>query len=235
MSARPASSTGSAPDSRQPPDPDSFIAGQTTIEVAPGVPELRLHLATEITPIWQATETHLDALNIEPPFWAFSWPGSQLLARYALDHPGRIAGRSVLDFACGGGLAAIACARAGAKEVFVNDIDPLALHCAGLNATLNDVRVTPLPGDLSGTDIGDLPPIDLLLCGDVCYNQSMADRLIPWLRRCAASMEVWMADPGRPYAPKTGIEILRRSRIATTLELEGKMERDTTLYRILPG
>ncbi|GBQ92159.1 class I SAM-dependent methyltransferase [Asaia krungthepensis] len=213
-------------------DPRAFISSQTVIAVAPLVPEIELHLATEITPIWQATEAHLAALNIEPPFWAFAWPGSQLLARFVLDQPERVRDRSVLDFACGGGLAGIACAQAGARAVRVNDIDPLALEAACLNAALNKVSVVPVTNDLVGT----VPEgIDLLLCGDVCYNQQMADRIIPWLRRCARTMDVWMADPGRPYAPKDGIEILISATLPTTMELEGKTARETRLCRILPS
>ena len=212
-------------------NPAAFITGQTIVETAPLVPELRLHLASEITPIWQATETHLAEMNIEPPFWAFAWPGSQLLARWILDHPQSVSGRKVLDFACGGGLAGIACAHAGADEVFVNDIDPLALEAACLNASQNGLTVIPRAGDL----VGRVPEgVDLLLCGDVCYNQQMADRIVPWLRDCARTMEVWMADPGRPYAPREGIEILTLSVLPTTMELEGKTARETRLCRILP-
>ncbi|WP_122050054.1 methyltransferase [Asaia bogorensis] len=209
---------------------ENFIASQTVIETAPLVPELRLHLATEITPIWQATEAHLAEMNIEPPFWAFAWPGSQLLARFILDNPALVRDRIVLDFACGGGLAGIAAARSGAAEVLANDIDPLALEAAQLNAALNGVGLTPLEGSI----IGILPKADLLLCGDVCYNQQMADQIIPWLRHCAAHMEVWMADPGRPYAPKDGIETLSVMDLPTTMELEGRTARETRLCRILP-
>jgi len=209
---------------------ENFIASQTVIETAPLVPELRLHLATEITPIWQATEAHLAEMNIEPPFWAFAWPGSQLLARFILDNPALVRDRIVLDFACGGGLAGIAAARSGAAEVLANDIDPLALQAAQINAALNGVSLTPLEGSIIGT----LPRADLLLCGDVCYNQQMADQIIPWLRHCATRMEVWMADPGRPYAPKDGIETLSVMDLPTTMELEGRTARETRLCRILP-
>ena len=67
----------------------------------PLVPEIRLHLATEITPIWQATQSWLAETGIEPPFWAFAWPGGQALARHVLDHPAQVRGRRVLDFAAG--------------------------------------------------------------------------------------------------------------------------------------
>ena len=66
------------------------------------------------------------ARGLEPPFWAFAWPGSQALARHILDNPAHVAGRRVLDFAAGCGLAAIACARAGAASVEAAEIDPLA-------------------------------------------------------------------------------------------------------------
>ena len=86
-------------------------------------PEIKLHLASAITPIWQATEAWLAANNVEPPFWAFAWPGGQALARHVLDNPATVAGRRVLDFAAGGGIAAIACARAGAAAVEAAEID----------------------------------------------------------------------------------------------------------------
>ncbi|MBT5456286.1 MAG: methyltransferase, partial [Rhodospirillaceae bacterium] len=56
---------------------DSFITDSTTIDCAPLVPEIRLQLATEVTPLWQATADSLEDANIEPPFWAFAWPGGQ--------------------------------------------------------------------------------------------------------------------------------------------------------------
>ena len=105
---------------------EAFIQTNTAIARAPLVPEIALHLATEITPIWQATEAWLGEQGIEPPFWAFAWPGSQAMARLILDEPHRIAGRRVLDFAAGCGLAAIAAARAGAALVEAAEIDPLA-------------------------------------------------------------------------------------------------------------
>ena len=66
-----------------------FVLAQTVPGHAPLVPEIALHLASEITPIWQATEDWLAEHNVEPPFWAFAWPGGQALARHVLDHPDR--------------------------------------------------------------------------------------------------------------------------------------------------
>ena len=101
-----------------------FIRAHTTLAHPALAPELTLWSATEITPLWQATEAWLAARDLAPPFWAFAWPGGQALARHVLDHPELVAGRRVLDFAAGGGIAAIACARAGAASVAAAEIDP---------------------------------------------------------------------------------------------------------------
>ncbi|HVO04687.1 MAG TPA: hypothetical protein VMT54_20995, partial [Candidatus Cybelea sp.] len=84
----------------------AFITAETAIAAPALVPEIKLHLATEITPIWQATEASLQASNVPPPYWAFAWPGGQALARFVLDHPEWVRGRRVLDFAAGCGLGA---------------------------------------------------------------------------------------------------------------------------------
>ena len=91
----------------------AFIRANTAIVSPPLVPELRLHLATEITPIWHATEAELETHGLPPPYWAFCWPGGQALARYAIDHPALLQGRSVLDFACGGAVSGLAAVIAG--------------------------------------------------------------------------------------------------------------------------
>jgi len=128
----------------------AFIAAHTALSRAPLVPEIALHLATEITPIWQASETWLQQKNIEPPFWAFAWPGGQALARHALDRPALIRGRRVLDFAAGCGIAAIACAMAGAASVEAAEIDPLAAAATLANAQANGVTVDAQAGDVVG-------------------------------------------------------------------------------------
>ena len=211
-------------------DPAAFVAGHTVVGTAPLVPQIRLHLASEITPIWQASEAWLARAGIEPPFWAFAWPGGQAMARHVLDHPELVAGRRVLDFAAGGGIAAIACAMAGAASVEAAEIDPLAIAAIALNAALNDVAVIPLADDL----VGIASRWDLILCGDVCYEAPMTRHILPWLRRCAATTCVHVADPGRAYLPDSGMDELARYDVATSLELEDRTLRPTTLYRLLP-
>lgn len=209
-------------------DPAAFIRDNTAVESAGLVPEIALHLATDITPIWQASEAFLEAHGIEPPFWAFAWPGSQLIARYILDNPERVHGKRVLDVACGCGLAAIAAAKSGASAVEANDIDQMALEATALNATLNSATVTLLAGDL----VGSKPDCDLLVIGDVCYNEAMAARIMPWLLDCAQHCEVWLCDPGRHYAPKLDLDILVQQNVQTTQELESTNQRTTTLFSL---
>jgi predicted nicotinamide N-methyase len=210
---------------------EGFIRAHTGIARAPLVPEIALHLATEITPIWQATEAWLSRANIEPPFWAFAWPGGQALARLLLDEPTRVAGRRVLDFAAGCGIGAIAAARAGAAGVEAADIDPLAVAALRLNAALNGVGVAVVAEDLVGTPCR----WDTVLAGDVCYEAPMARRILPWLRGLAAAgAEVLLADPGRAYLPRQGLAPVARYAVPTTRELEDREVREVTIHRLLP-
>lgn len=209
---------------------NDFITAHTAIATAPLVPEIRLHLATDITPIWQASEDWLQKTGIEPPFWAFAWPGGQVIARHVLDHPETVAGRRVLDFAAGGGIAAIACARAGAAHVEAAEIDPLAIAAIGLNAALNEVAVSPLAEDV----VGAAARWDLILCGDVCYEAPMTRHILPWLRTMAATIEVWVADPGRAYLPADGLVEIGSWNVETSLELEDRTMRPTRLFRLQP-
>jgi predicted nicotinamide N-methyase len=204
-----------------------FVLAHTAPGRAPLVPEIVLHLASEITPIWQATEDWLAERNIDPPFWAFAWPGGQALARHVLDHPATVAGRRVLDFAAGGGIAAIACARACAIAEAA-DTDKLAIAAIRLNAAANGVSVAAQPGDVVGAPCR----WDLILCGDVCYEAPMTAHILPWLRVMARTAEVWVADPGRAYLPRGGISSFATYSVPTTLELEDRTERQVTLYRL---
>ncbi|SDC96822.1 class I SAM-dependent methyltransferase [Belnapia rosea] len=208
-----------------------FLRAHTAVARPPLVPEIPLHLATEITPIWQATEAWLAREGIEPPFWAFAWPGSQAMARLILDQPTKVAGRRVLDFAAGCGLAAIAAARAGAMLVEAAEIDPLAIAAIRLNAALNGVAVTALDGDVVGAPCR----WDLILAGDVCYEAPMTAHILPWLRAMAATgAEVWLADPGRAYVPREGLAEIARFAVPVTRELEDREMRAVTISRLLP-
>lgn len=206
----------------------AFVAAHTSLARTALVPEIELHLATELTPIWQASETWLQEANCEAPFWAFAWPGGQAIARHVLDHPHLVRGRRVLDFAAGCGIAAIACARSGAALVEAAEIDRLALAAIRLNATLNGAAVTVLGHDV----VGEPSRWDLILCGDVCYEAPMTRHILPWLRGMAGQCEVWIADPGRAYLPTEHLEPIGTYDVPTSLELEDRTTRTTRLFRM---
>jgi len=212
------------------PDAAAFIRANTAIVTPPLVPEIRLHLATEITPIWQASEDALARINVPPPFWAFPWAGGQALARYVLDNPAIVAGHRVLDFGSGSGLVAIAASQAGAAHVVAAEIDEFAAAAIALNAALNDAAVMVETGDLIGTVPGRW---DLVLVGDMCYEQPLAARLTAWLRGLVrASATVLLGDPGRSYVPTSGLVAQARYTVATSRELEDRESREGVVWRV---
>jgi predicted nicotinamide N-methyase len=212
-------------------DPAAFVRRNTAITAPPLVPEIGLYLATEITPIWQATEETLARSALPPPFWAFAWAGGQALARFLLDHPDRVAGRSVLDFGAGSGLVAIAAAKAGAASVLAAEIDHFAAAAIAANAALNRVAIA-----VTTTDVLDAvgPRWEVVTAGDVCYERPMADRVTGWLRGLAArGALVLLGDPGRAYLPSEGLVELARYLVLTSRELEDRDTRDGIVWQVL--
>jgi len=194
----------------------------------PLVPEIRLHLASEITPLWELTEAALEARNLPPPYWAFAWPGSQALARLILDRPEMVRDKRVLDFAAGSGLAAIAAMKAGAASAEAAEIDAYALAAIAANAETNDVVVGACVGDAT-ENLGDW---QVVLAGDVCYEKPMAEKVFAWLGRLAAKgATVLLADPGRAYLPP-GLREVACYDVPTTLELEDRTVRQTRIFRL---
>lgn len=209
---------------------ESFIRGQTVIAAASSVPEIQLHLATEITPLWHLTEERLKGGDMPPPYWAFAWPGGQGLARYILDRPEAVKGKRVLDFAAGCGIAAIAAMKAGAQTALACDIDPFAQAAIQLNAALNQAALSIVPAiDFEHPFTG----ADLILAGDVCYQQAMSARVLRWLYLCkAAGLRVLLADPGRAYIPHEGLKELARYEIPTSRELEDRESRMAVIWEL---
>jgi predicted nicotinamide N-methyase len=212
----------------------AFVRAHTALADVPFVPELRIFTATEVTPLWRATEAHLGKLGIDVPFWCVPWAGGQALARWVLDHPESMRGRRVVDFGSGSGLVALACARAGARSVRAVDIDPLAEAACHLNAEANGVSrdvLDVLCADIVGARI-DADDADLLLAGDVWYERAAADRFGPWLATVArAGVRVITGDPNRAYVP-SGLVELARYDVPTSPDLESTTVRITSVFEI---
>lgn len=212
-------------------DPESFVADNTVLQEPPLVPEIHLHLASEVVPLWQATEEALSRMGLPPPFWAFAWAGGQALARYILDHPDAVAGKRVLDFASGCGIAAIAAAKAGAAGVEASEIDAFALAALRLNSDANAAGIAASGEDLIGKDEG----WEVVLAGDICYERDLAERVFAWLQALSArGATVLIGDPGRNYLPKDGLERMISYAVKTTRELEDSDVRNASVWRVLP-
>jgi predicted nicotinamide N-methyase len=208
--------------------PVTFIRRNTALLAPPLVPEVRLHLATEVVPLWRKTEEELEAEGIPPPYWAFAWAGGQALARFILDQPEYVRGMRVLDFGSGSGLVAIAAVKAGASRVLAADIDAFAAAAIKLNAEANGVEIDTITDDV----IGRANAWHVLLIGDMCYERPLAERLLDWLASCAhQGATVLMGDPGRTYFPKFGFDKLATYRVPTTRELEDREIRETSVFR----
>ncbi len=206
--------------------PDDFIKANAAVMAPPLVPEIKLHLATEVVPLWRATEEELAKIGVPPPYWAFAWAGGQALARHVLDHPQLVAGRRVLDIGAGSGLVGLAAARAGAASVLAADIDAFACAAIALNAAANHCKVDITQADLIGTPLA----WDVILVGDLFYERPLAERLLEWLGPLDAP--ALLGDPGRTYFPKTNVEKLASYSVQTTRDLEDREIRETGVYRL---
>lgn len=211
---------------------DALLARATRARRPPLVPEISLLLADDLPALWSAREAASGRKGSAAPYWGVAWPGGQALARYLLDEPQRVAGRRVLDVGSGSGLCAIAAAMAGAREVVAADIDPDACRAISRNAALNGVRVATTHEDPVGLDSA----ADVILAADLWYERFFAHRITAWLAgQARAGRVVLAADPGRSYAPRTGLEELVRHEIVPAPGLEPGGTSVARVFRFSPG
>ncbi|MDO6682520.1 50S ribosomal protein L11 methyltransferase [Oceanobacter sp. 5_MG-2023] len=173
--------------------PDAYVCRQTLS----ACPELQLWLAAPecINRPFAADEQLRIAAH--PAYWAVCWPGGLAMARYLLDHPAMVKGKTVLDIGCGSGLVAIAAAYAGAKQVIACDLDPQALIACRANMALNPraQQQTELALCSDFLQLGQLGQVDLVLAADLLYDQhnhGLLDKFI------AISQQVWLAESRQP-------------------------------------
>jgi len=217
------------------PDRAAFIRANTRLRPVPLTPEISLHLADEAVPLWQKTEEELADIGLPPPFWAFAWAGGQALARYLLDNDDAVAGKRVLDLGAGSGLVAIAAAMAGAAPVVAADIEAFSEGAIGLNAAANGVHVEALIADLLDAPAAQEPRYDVILVGDLFYEQTTAQRTLAFLSaQLAAGAHVLIGDPGRTYLPKHGLRELAAYSVPVTRELEDNEIKRTAVFALLP-
>lgn len=114
----------------------------------------------------------------DPPYWSFCWASGLALARFLAEQPQWVAGKRVLDFGAGSGVAGIAAMKAGALEVVACDLDPLAIGACRANAELNGVTL-----QYSGDFFAEEDRFDLILVADVLYDRANLPLLDQFLSR----------------------------------------------------
>lgn len=138
----------------------------------PYTPQIELFLINKDFPQSQLSREEMLAVLDMPAYWAFCWASGQVLAKFLLDQPQWVAGKTVVDFGSGSGVVAIAAAMAGAGKVIACDIDPDALVATRCNVAHNQVAVEVIE------DFYQLEhAVDIIIVADVLYDREN----LPWL------------------------------------------------------
>jgi len=199
----------------------AFIEANLQIRPAPGVPEIRLHAAHPKSRLSRIAGDH-------PPYWAYGWAGGTVLARYLIDNPSTVSGKRVLDLGTGSGIVAIAAAMTGAVRVEAVDIDPNAVAAAALNADLNGVSIAVRCADILD---GPSPDADLVLIGDVFYDEAVARRVLPFARLCRdAGCDVLIGDPGRKPLPVDALQRIASLAVPDFGDVAGNLSHEAGVY-----
>lgn len=212
-------------------DPLMLIRSETELLRVPLVPEIRLHQASDPIDLWQRMEASAARTDVEPPFWAAAWAGGQALARYLLDNPETVRGRSVIDIASGSGLVAVAAAMAGAATVTAYEIDPIAAAAIRANAETNRVPVRACCEDI--LDRSELPSADtdVVLVADAFYERNLAGRVMRFLDRAESrGAAVLVGDFGRAFLPAERLRPLATYEVAGLRAVEGTDVKRTTIW-----
>ncbi|XP_058502110.1 electron transfer flavoprotein beta subunit lysine methyltransferase [Solea solea] len=157
-------------------------------------PELKLRLFTPNCRFWRERP---ELWPFDDPYWAIYWPGGQALSRFLLDNPEVCQDKKVLDVGSGCGASAIVAKLCGAAHVVANDIDPVAAIATHMNCELKGVEP---PICVTDNMVGSGPErFDLILLGDMFYDEALATSLHSWLDRCIKThgTRVLIGDPGR--------------------------------------
>ena len=178
--------------------PADFIRSHLPLIAVSGLSGVALHLAVPTSGLRRLTN--------QTPYWAYVWAGGAVLARYVQDNPGIVRGRRVLDLGAGSGLVGIVAAQAGGM-VLAAEIDPVGQVAIGLNAAANEVSISVLGGNILS---GPPPQVDLILVGDLFYDQDLVSPVLDFLDRALIrGIEVLIGDPGR-----TPLPVARLDRVA---------------------
>jgi len=206
---------------------EDFIRDNLPLKPVPFIPEIRLHKAGPASRLNRLAEADED---FGSPYWAHYWGGGLALARYLIDHPAVVAGRSLLDLGTGSGIVAIAACLAGARPVKAADVDPYALAAARVNASANGVAIETIERDLT---IAAPMPVDVLAIGDLFYDHDTAPRVLNIARAyAAAGTQVLIGDPIRAHLPLDELVEAARYSVSELSGAPGPSAKPACVYRL---
>jgi predicted nicotinamide N-methyase len=218
-------------DQPAPPDDaalEALLDAHAPFAPAPLCPEVSVFQARDLYDLWEAAEKLAGGV-LAPPFWAVPWPAGLAIARVLLDSPVWTRGRRVLDVGVGGGVVAIAAARAGAAKVTGVDVDPWALRVAAIAARRNRVELELVNRDLSERDPDGQP--DLMLAADLEYEKDRAPLIRARLDALVAAGAVLLAaDAGRTFFKTDGLRPVATFEVPVSHAVEGKSVRVARVF-----
>jgi predicted nicotinamide N-methyase len=204
------------------------IRAMTRVRAPAGCGEVRLRVCDEPLAPWEACE-RLEGAVVGPPFWAHAWPGGIALAQWVTAHPEVVRGRDVLDFAAGGGVAALSCVRAGARAVQATELDPWARAALEENAALNALTLEVSADDVTTGDAG----WDVVLVGDVFYEAAPSRRILAWLQALRVrGAVVLIGDPGRSFLPQAALRCVGVSAVAPVPAWDSVTDRPARVWEL---
>lgn len=197
----------------------SLVSNLTEVTRAHMTPEIGLHLITPSCHLWKSP---IETCPFDDPFWAFYWPGGQVLTRYILDNPDIVKNKYVLDIGSGCGAASIAAKMSGAHTVIANDIDPVSLVAIDINMEENKVKLDVSNENLISKKIPGF--VDVVLIGDMFYDPDFAKLITNWIHLFSLETSVLVGDPNRlPFLNhplKKSMKILAKYELPEICRLE---------------
>ncbi|CBL44411.1 conserved hypothetical protein [gamma proteobacterium HdN1] len=192
----------------------------------PQCPEIGLWLLDPALMQRSFSSDEIARIQAYPAYWAFCWASGQRLAAYLLHNQSLVAGKKVLDFGAGSGVAGIAAAKAGAAEVVFCDIDQDAIDASLLNAQANAQEAI----CRTSHDVFALQEtFDVVLAADVLYDRANLPLLDHLLR---LGRDVWVADSRIRDFSRPGFSKVMTAESFTMPDLDESCEfRRVTLYR----
>jgi predicted nicotinamide N-methyase len=194
-----------------------------------GCPVIQARTSPAVFALWDAWEKEAGQ-QCPVPFWAVVWPAAQVLARFLLDRPDLVRNREVMEIGCGGAVASIAAAKAGARKVIANDIDPIALAIARQNSARNRVSLE-FDGE-NRIETRSIGQAQLILCSDFFYAKVeslvLSGLLDKWGKQSAT---ILIGDGGRAFVPKDYREVLWEESVEVDSDLEGREKRQVRILR----